>query len=148
MTPDPYAPLFIASATAIVSIIGTLTVQWALARSGHHESYAAIHAANAELKKHVAHLEAKDSASQIKITEIQAYIDKHLTHRAILAKFTVEPTTGDLLFGGLHFCTPCFHDGSDPPFEIQMAQRADGQFVCPKCNLPTKAGKTFKMPGT
>ena len=140
---DIFTTVITAVAGGAVPVIG----YWVNARITNHTAKASFEATNAILKKEIAQLEAKDSASQAKILELQAYIEKHLTIRAIRDRFTVDPATADLMIGNGHYCSRCFHDGSDPPTEIQMQSIPNGQFICSTCNMPRKiAGPSTQPP--
>jgi hypothetical protein len=120
--------LFKTSAAAVVGVVGTLATQWLTARFSNETSKASLKAENTELIK-------REAASQTKVVELQAYIEKHLSKRAILATFTVEKPSGDLVRDGLHFCPFCFHS-ADPPTEVQMQQLYGGDHWCRVCGKP------------
>ena len=145
MPTDPTTQLFINAATAIAVILGTLATQWLTARFSNEASKTSLKLTITELEKQIANLEAnhkkREADSEAKNSELQTYIDKHLTKRAILAAFTVEPSNGDLLRDGFHFCLKCFHDGSDPPKEIQKSF-SHGKYWCPICGKPP-ASRSF-----
>ena len=131
--------------TALVATASAALGAWVNARFTNHSAKASFEATNAILKKEIAQLEAKNSASQSKILELQAHIEKHLTIRAIRERFTVDPATADMMIGDIHYCTPCFNDGSDPPKEIQM-KPVGNQFICPKCDKPRRIVATPNRP--
>ena len=132
-----------AAVSAVGGIIVTLVGQWFTARSPLQSRNAELLASNAELNKRDAAMQVKIASLQAEVSGQQKYIDTHLSRKALLAKYTIDESTGSLVLDGHYFCSPCFHEDHDPPREIQMRKLPDGQYQCPKCDLPRRA---FALP--
>jgi hypothetical protein len=100
---------------------------------GFYGREAANKATTFELEKQITKLESEKSESQKKNSQYEAKIRSFTDRALIRLKYTIDATTGDMMAGGLHFCTRCFNDGSEIPKEIQMREFG-GKFRCTNCD--------------
>ena len=135
-TDRKYAGLVKTAVGPVVGIIATLVSRWLGSSFSQKETIATLKADHSESE-----LSERYEVLKQKYTELQAYVDRHLTKQAIQDKFTFDQITGNLLLGDRHFCSRCFHDGSDPPKQIEMYLKQD-QYHCSTCSKPVR---TFTM---
>ena len=124
---DPYALLFVASATGIVCIVGTLTVQWIVFRFAQHDSHATLQSEIRTLKKEVGDLQSKNLELQKCNAALQSKYDEQFSREALNRRYRPSPILGLLICEGHYFCSRCF-----PELLTELVVN-NNLFYCVKC---------------